>query len=215
MSFDPQRFDRAWARYVAAIAASKADFGDLFAAGAPSGDIEDAERAIGVKFPADLRHLLAKHDGAEGGVFVLPGWELFPAVQIVEEYKVWEELRREQFNPDGMDCEPEGPIKGDEWWRLGWIPFCGDGGGNHLCVDMDPAEGGTVGQVITMWHDDGLREMISPSLTEFVELIAEDAEAGDLLWDENWGGVYSPVDADEGEDGEEDLDEDADGDSDD
>jgi molybdopterin molybdotransferase len=81
----------------------------------------------------------------------LPGWELFSAARIVDEWGVWEDLRRNQFVPEDYTSEPEGSILGDEWWRLAWIPFCGDGGGNHLCVDLDPAPGGTAGQVITMW----------------------------------------------------------------
>lgn len=111
----------------------------------------------------------------------------------MDEWSIWEELRRDQFVPEGNDCAPIGPIRGDEWWRLGWIPFCGDGGGNHLCVDMDPDKGGTPGQVLTMWHDDATRVFVTPSLTEFIELIANRAEKGELRWDEDWGGVYEPV----------------------
>ncbi len=62
----------------------------------------------------------------------------------------------------------------------GSIGFSGDGGGNNLCIDMEPAEGGMVGQVITMWHDDATRNLIAPSLTGFIEIIAEDFEDGAL-----------------------------------
>ena len=105
-----------------------------------------------------------------------------------------EDLRRTEFVPDGIACEPEGPIKPDEWWRLGWIPFCGDGGGNHLCVDVDPARGGNPGQVISMWHDDGARALIARSLTDFIEILARDAESGAIAWDAAWGGVQAGPD---------------------
>ena len=95
----------------------------------------------------------------------------------------------------GMRWNAQSCIKGDEWWRLPWIPFCGDGGGNHLCVDMEPAEGGINGQVITMWHNDARRELIAKSLTEFIEIIAGDFERGALIWDEEWGGVYASNEA--------------------
>ena len=42
-----------------------------------------------------------------------------------------------------------------------------------------------------MWHDAPERQLIAPSLTEFIEIIAKDAEAGELVWDEEWGGVYA------------------------
>lgn len=191
--FDPKRFDAAWDRYVRAIAAKHPAFPGYLAPGASAADIDAAGRAIGNAFPDDLRHLLLKHGGSLESWQVLPGWELFSPARIVDEWKVWEELRRDEFVPDGLACAPEGPIKSDEWWRLGWIPFCGDGGGNHLCLDMDPDGGGHAGQVISMWHDDPARVLIAGSLTEFIEIIAKDAEVGLLTWDEDWGGVTAPV----------------------
>ncbi|MEJ0058142.1 MAG: SMI1/KNR4 family protein [Terricaulis sp.] len=193
MSFDSSRFDKAWQRYITPLAKQHEPFMSYLAAGASAAEIAETERVIGVALPADLVHLLSRHNGSSEAQ-VLPGWELFSADRIVREWRVWEELRRDEFVPDGLTCNPAGPIRGDEWWRLGWIPFTGDGGGNHLCIDMDPAPGGAVGQIITMWHDDETREVVAPSLTDFVEMIADDLEAGDLHWDEDWGGVYAPVD---------------------
>lgn len=188
MTFDAARFDAAWERYIVAIEKTYRLFRIHFGKPASPASIAAAEKAIGVVLPDDLRHLLSRHNGGDD-CFVLPGWELFSAERIVSEWRVWEDLRRTEFVPDGYTSEPEGPVLGDQWWRLGWIPFCGDGGGNHLCVDLDPAKGGKSGQVITMWHDGPERQVIAGSLTEFIEIIAKDAEAGDLVWDEEWGGV--------------------------
>lgn len=191
--FDPARFDAAWNRYVGAIKAGHPAFRTYFAAGASEAQIAAAEAALKHKLPPDLRHLLMRHAGSVDERQVLPGWMLFSPERIVDEWRIWEELRRDQFVPEGYDCTPEGPIKGGEWWRLGWIPFCGDGGGNHLCVDLDPPPKGRRGQVISMWHDDAARALIAGSLTEFIEIIATDAENGLLAWNEEWGGVYAPV----------------------
>jgi len=188
MPFDVRRFDTAWDRYVVAIEKGYRLFRMHLGKGASPASVAAAEKAIGVALPEDLRHLLCRHSCGDY-CFVLPGWDLFSPERIVTEWRVWEELRRDQFVPDGETCDPQGPILGNEWWRLGWIPFCGDGGGNHLCVDMDPDTGGTSGQVISMWHDASERQLIAPSLTEFIEIIANDAEAGELVWDEEWGGV--------------------------
>lgn len=194
-AFDPSRFDAAWGRYLAAIEKGHAGFRGLFAAGAEFASIDQVDRDIGLKLPADLRHLLAKHAGSVGEHQVLPGWELFSPARIVDEWRIWEELRRTEFVPDGISCEPQGPIRADEWWRLGWIPFCGDGGGNHLCVDMDPPARGKSGQVISMWHDDATRALIAGSLTEFIEILAKDAESGAIAWDAEWGGVQAATEA--------------------
>jgi len=190
MTFDPQRFDAAWERYVAAIEKTHPAFRGYLGQGASEAEIKAAEAVTKATFPADLRHMLSRY-ASSNGCFILPGWELFEPARIADEWTIWEELRRIQFVPGGYDCEPNGPIKGDEWWRLGWIPFCGDGGGNHLCVDLDPAEGGTVGQVIGMWHDMANRDLVATSLTDFIEIISADAEAGNVVWDEEMGGVYA------------------------
>jgi cell wall assembly regulator SMI1 len=191
MKFDVGRFDAAWEGYVGAMEKGHPAFRSYFAPPASEASIAAAEQTLRLRFPPDLRHLLLKHAGGQEERQVLPGWELYAPERIVREWRIWEELRREEFVPDGIDCAPEGPIKSDEWWRLGWIPFCGDGGGNHLCLDVDPPPGGTSGQVISMWHDDAARARIAPSLTEFIEIIAADARKGILRWDEEWGGVHS------------------------
>ncbi len=191
--FDPSRFDAAWERYLGAIERGHPTFRTYFAAGASEAQVNEAEKALKLRFPSDLRHLLLRHAGSLDEQQVLPGWMLFSPPRIVDEWRIWEGLRSEQFVPDGQDCEPQGPIKGDEWWRLGWIPFCGDGGGNHLCVDVDPPAKGKSGQVISMWHDDAARALIAGSLTEFIEIIARDAENSLLAWDEQWGGVQAAV----------------------
>src|SRR5262245_34873478 len=138
--FDAGKFDDAWRRYVAAATKAHAPFASHLNADASREQIAVAERAVGSAFPPDLRHLLSLHNGGDE-TFVLPGWELFSAARIVDEWNVWEDLYRTQFKPENYTCAPSGPIRGDEWWRLKWIPFCGDGGGNHLCVDMEPAPG--------------------------------------------------------------------------
>lgn len=189
-AFDPAAFDNAWRRYTAAVTKAHPPFMGYFNKGASADEIASAERTILTPLSYDLRHLLSLHNGSTEE-FVLPGWELFSAKRIVDEWKIWEELWRAEFKPDNEPCMPVGPICSDEWWRLKWIPFCGDGGGNHLCIDMEPARGGTVGQVITMWHDEPTRALIAPSLTAFIAQIAADFEQGKLVWDEDWGGVNS------------------------
>ncbi len=41
------------------------------------------------------------------------------------------------------------------WWNGKWIPFAEDGCGNLKCLDLDPAQNGTGGQVIEMENQDG------------------------------------------------------------
>jgi cell wall assembly regulator SMI1 len=192
MAFDQKRLEAAWKRYVSLATQAYPAFGEELRPGASAEEIAAAEKAIGCDFPSDLRALLRLCNGTSE-IQALPGWMLFSAERIVDEWRIWEDLYRTQFKPDGYDCEPEGPIRGDEWWRLRWIPFTGDGGGNHLCVDMAPPANGAIGQVITMWHDDGARVRIATSITECIEMMANDIEQGRLVWDDEWGSFQEPV----------------------
>ena len=185
-NFDAELFDDSWERYIKKAIEVHTPFMDYLNAGASDAQLTAFEGQLNSAISPELKHLLKKHNGSKD-YFVLPGWELFSTEEIVGEWKIWEELYYNQFKPENYSCSPEGPIRGDEWWRLKWIPFCGDGGGNHLCIDLEPTDQGTIGQIITMWHDSPERVLISNSLTEFVTMIAEDFENGELIWDEDWG----------------------------
>jgi len=196
--FDTDALTAAWARYVSKATSLHAPFRDLLQPGASAAQIAERETKIDCALTDDLRHLLSLNNGQTHGEFCLPGWELFPATRIVDEWSVWSELYHSQFKPEGYTSDGAGEgIQKDEWFRLKWIPFCGDGGGNHLCLDMDPDKDGQVGQIITMWHDMDERVVVAPSLTDFIETIAADIEAGELVWNEEWGGIYEPFDEDE------------------
>ena len=43
----------------------------------------------------------------------------------------------------------------NQWLNINWVPFASDGGGNMKCLDLDPAENGTVGQVLDLENQDG------------------------------------------------------------
>jgi len=72
---------------------------------------------------------------------------------------------------------PVGPVR-PVWWSEQWIPFAYDGVGDLQCIDLDPPEGGKVGQVVTYWHDRGEREHVADSLNEWLAHLADDLEAG-------------------------------------
>jgi|GEM_PF-6412200 cell wall assembly regulator SMI1 len=59
-----------------------------------------------------------------------------------------------------------------KWFHSKWLPIASDGGGNLLCVDCDPAEGGTVGQVIEFDHEQTCRPKRATDLLELLEQLA-------------------------------------------
>ncbi|MFZ6645044.1 SMI1/KNR4 family protein [Undibacterium sp. TJN25] len=52
-----------------------------------------------------------------------------------------------------------------------WIPFSDDYGGNHLGIDFDPDENGTIGLVIIFGRDEDEKFLVASSFAEFLALV--------------------------------------------
>jgi cell wall assembly regulator SMI1 len=155
--------------------------------GATEEEIASAESAMGVRFPEDYRASLGRHNGQARGEVLLGIGPLLSTQETIEQWRVWKELLDEgSFEDDAGSPDPG--VKAD-WWNPRWIPITHDGGGDHDCVDMDPAEGGVAGQIIEMWHDDDVRPLRAPSFLSWLTAAASGLEDGTLVWDEERGFV--------------------------
>ncbi|AOJ84216.1 molybdenum cofactor biosynthesis protein MoaA [Burkholderia savannae] len=143
---------------------------------APAGEIDAMQAALGVTLPPAFVESLRIHDGqADAGAVFAENDALLSAREIVAQWSIWKGLVA-GGDFDDMTSEPDAGIK-DDWYNLKWIPFTHDGGGNHLCLDLDPAEGGTVGQVIRVWHDDERRERVARDFVEWLAHVADERGA--------------------------------------
>ncbi len=143
--------------------------------------ISETEAFLGVTFPSDIRDSYKIHDGqlSESPGF-LGGWEFLSLDNIRDQWNVWKELLDDGAF-EGLKSEPNGPIQ-DDWWDPKWIPLTYDGSGNHHCLDLNPAQGGDLGQIITMWHDDPTRSMVASSFRAWLEQFAHDLEIGEYVY---------------------------------
>ena len=158
--------------------------------GPPASDeaLSTLEGVLGCALPDDLVRCLRIHDGQRpgtGGLF--DGTEFLSARRIADEWSVWKGLL------DGGDfedttSEPRSGVKSD-WWNAKWIPVTYDGAGNHLCLDLDPDVGGTVGQVITMWHDDPSRELLADGLGTWFQRYVSGVIDGEYVHAEEYDGI--------------------------
>jgi molybdopterin molybdotransferase len=189
---EPDGLDIAWTAFRDAATAACPGFPGMLAGPASPEALAMAEARLGRPLPVDLRDLLARHDGSSGARILPEEWALLPAAEVAEEHAAWAALRLAEFLPEGLGCDPVGAIRADEWVRPGWIPFAANGMGDFLCLDMDPAPGGTEGQVITLWHDDARREVLAPSLPAWLSDRATDLRAGRLVWDAAAGLFVTP-----------------------
>jgi cell wall assembly regulator SMI1 len=149
-----------------------------FARGATQEQIRAAEREMGVSLPDDVRAAYRIHDGFSppaGG-----GW-----CSLERMVRTWRALRAAL---DGGDFaanrgRPVGPVR-PVWYHPAWIPIVDEGPNNHYCIDLAPAAGGHVGQVIRWCRDEPGRYLQAKSFAEWVDRFVSGLEAG------NW--PYTP-----------------------
>jgi cell wall assembly regulator SMI1 len=114
--------------------------------------------------------------------------EFLSLERIRDEWQVWKDLL-DSGDFEGSASEPTGPGIKTDWWSPGWIPLTYDGSGNHDCLDLDPAPGGTAGQIIEFWHDDAERRILAPGFRDWLEQLAGGLEAGEYVLSDEYGGL--------------------------
>lgn len=156
--------------------------------------IASLEQALGITLPDDYVACLKIHNGQATGVGGLfEGAEFLSTDEILAQWTVWKDLL-DSGDFAGITSEPASGIRND-WWNAGWIPFTHNGGGDHLCLDLAPDAAGSRGQVITMWHDSGERELIAPCFDAWFKAYLKRVFAGDIVYSEAYGALVDRRDA--------------------
>lgn len=168
---------------------------DVLASGASDTKISELEEYLSIQLPEDVKASYRLHNGQiayEYGLF--NGCEFLSLERIKNEWQIWKELLDSGTfqSADGQDqgCEPDLGVA-NVWWSAKWIPLTYDGSGNHDCLDLAPAEGGKVGQIISMWHDDAARKIIAPSFRDWLQSYAEGLESGKFVFSDEYNGIVN------------------------
>jgi cell wall assembly regulator SMI1 len=169
-----------WTRVTNWYEGHVADFDPKLATGATAGDIRDAEEALGVELPADVRESYLIHNGSQNALFP-SGYYLLSLEEVIDEWTVWCDLLEKGEVPSSSP-ETQGAVK-RVWWSTRWIPFSHSGGGDHQCIDLDPPTGGTWGQVIDFDHERGPRQVCAASFSVWLADFAAALETGQYLFD--------------------------------
>lgn len=181
-----------WGRIEAWLATNAPPLFDALRPGLSNAAIARAEARMGLVLPDVIHSVYRVHDGGSFLDFVES--EMLALESAVD--------TRAMMNDIGWGNAPElpnigeshGPVK-PVWWDSRWLPFVGDGG-NFLCIDLAPASGGTVGQVVEYLKADGRRTVLFPSVTAWLEHWANRLEHGQFYFDSDRDEfVAVPVDA--------------------
>lgn len=171
---------------------------DVLQPGASNAQITELEDFLSIQFPEDIKSSYRIHNGQSTYDYgLIDGRELLSLERIKDEWQVWKELLDSgTFQAeDGQDQGSEAaPGICNMWWSSKWIPLTYDGSGNHDCLDLNPAEGGTMGQIITMWHDAAERGIVAPSFRVWLKQYAEGLESGQFIFSEEYNGIVKADD---------------------
>jgi cell wall assembly regulator SMI1 len=157
---------------------------------AAEAELQQLATLLGTELPADFLAFYRIHDGQQsnaGGLFNAE--ELLSVARMKDEWTIWNDLLKGS-DFDGTTSKPVPGVRAD-WWNPRWLPLTYDGAGNHCCLDLAPAEGGTVGQVIRMWHDDAERTLLAGSFSEWMEQYVVGLESGEYVFSEDYDGIIS------------------------
>jgi cell wall assembly regulator SMI1 len=161
---------------------------------ATDAELRRLQHLIGAELPADFLAFYKVHNGQQpDSAGLIECEELLSLERIEDEWMVWKDLLdggHFEGEPGPVTSEPEAGIRND-WWNARWIPVTYDGSGNHYCLDLDPAEGGSYGQVIRMWHDSPERSLAAASFREWITAYKDQLEAGALVYSEDYFGILA------------------------
>ncbi|GME75197.1 unnamed protein product [Ambrosiozyma monospora] len=158
-------------------------------------DFENLEETLGYPVPDDLRESLFIHDGIDDFYTIATVGSTNPRTfnghgGILHQWKIWDELLKNGLIEEKDDTEYDAGVQPDLWWSRKWIPITHDGSNDHHCLDLTPGEGGTEGQVISVWHDKDQRSLVSPGgFREFFSDYVQGLIDGTFVYSEKYGGV--------------------------
>jgi cell wall assembly regulator SMI1 len=153
----PTDIAEVWRRIEHVLAVEAPEVHQTLQAGATAAAIDIIEKEIGFRFPVDLRGSLQIHNGQHDPSRCLKfcGSEtLMTTDDIIRDWQMLTEVGKECDLQSGIDPTNRVSLN-DDWWKQSCIPFA-DSEGYYSCVDMDPALGTSIGQVVYHTHDSEL-----------------------------------------------------------
>jgi cell wall assembly regulator SMI1 len=153
------------------------------AAPASEEQLKAFEKTLGAPLPDDFRAAYLAHNGTENN-FILYHGEVLSIQEMTRRWRMYYDWQQKAGFGRGNDWRTEeivGPIK-PVWWSPRRIPVT-DNSGDHIFLDLDPAEKGHYGQVIDHSHEVGPMRLLATSFAAWLKGVADDLEQGNYVWD--------------------------------
>lgn len=155
--------------------------------GASEQAIKQAEATMSIVFPEEFRASSHVHNGGYRMQLVTE-MHMLSLQEIVAEWHMYQEMyERGTWSEVGIPYYftkevvrsgwQTGPIQ-PVWWHPHWIPIGRDRAGNNCCLDLAPAPGGLIGQIIDRDHEAGPSRVLASHFLEVLSTFTTDLEAG-------------------------------------
>ncbi len=141
------------------------------------------EESLGVALPDAFRATWREHDGEEfgGSEYLFPMVQYLPLAAIVSERDEMIAQLDAHYSGERNVAPAVGHVRA-QYWNRRWIPFALLGGASDFyCLDLDPPDGGTAGQVIRVSAKNWERTVIAPDLTTYFDELAAKLRDGRLV----------------------------------
>ncbi len=173
---------RVWSRIEAWMDAHAPEALEVLRPGASEDALETAEAILGAELPSSYRRSVARHDGQEmRWPSLIEFGFLMPLQRVIDD---WRSL--------GESYDEGAALTGEEWWRPGLVPFVSRDG-DYLCLELEPAEGRSRGEVWALLHDsEPPRSRIAADFDTWLERWADELEAGFFYLDRARGAGLLP-----------------------
>lgn len=179
-------FESVWVRYDLELKNHIKDVDYKFNPPATLADLDLLEKTTSLKLPDEVLELYKMGNGqAEDGFAIFRGMTLLTVNEIIRN---WQQIQT--VKPKEMEISKEGRVKAD-FWNVSWLPIASDAGNNYLCVDFDPALGGSKGQLIRVFTDANIREYVAKTPKSYFAEQAAGLSQGALRFDEYGYGPYT------------------------
>lgn len=168
--------DRLWDRIENWLAANAPAMARALKPGVTDEEIRKIEAGMGgLTFPEDVKASYRRHNGYSLGSFLMDQSILHDLSRMFRGQSGWED--RLGYDLTRKPKYLSGPIQ-PVWWHPAWLTLTGDGAGNHWCIDLAPAAGGQVGQIISFDHEVGPTNVLATSFHELLATFTDQLEAG-------------------------------------
>ncbi len=183
---EPRPLDQTFADLLAFLKEHHPDLAADLNPPATDAQLDALEALTGQRLPDDFRQLYKLANGQKTAeiAFFPNGYDFISLERVSQTWSMLKEINDEEGSWAGPASQ--GAVK-DRWWHPSWIPFAYMISGDHYCMDLDPAPGGQVGQVIEFIHDDTWRAHLGRSINDYLGEFEKGLRDGTYVLHPEWG----------------------------